>query len=52
MAKEMQKDQLQEIKNAIRSKQPRNLYFFHGEEIFLLRHYLGLMHKVILEELT
>lgn len=52
MAKEKQKDQLQEIKNAIRSKQPGNLYFFHGEEVFLLRHYLGLMHKVILEELT
>lgn len=52
MAKEVQKDQLQELKAAIRSKEPRNLYFFHGEETFLLRHYLGQLHKIILDELT
>lgn len=52
MAKEMQKDQLLVLKNAIRNKQPGNLYVFHGEEVFLLRHYLGQMHKIILDELT
>ncbi len=52
MAKEDQKDMLQELKAAIRSKNPRNLYFFHGEEIFLLNHYLGQLHKLILDELT
>ena len=52
MAKETQKDPLLALKNAIRNQQPGNLYVFHGEEVFLLRHYLGQMHKIILEELT
>lgn len=52
MAKEVQKDSLQQLKLAIRSKQPANFYIFYGEEAFLLRHYLGQLHKVILEELT
>ncbi len=52
MAKDLQKDTLQQLKLAIRSKTPANFYIFHGEESFLLRHYLGQLHKVILEELT
>ncbi len=52
MASEVQKDSLQQLKQAIRSKQPSNFYIFYGEESFLLRHYLGQLHKVILEELT
>lgn len=52
MAKELQKDSLQQLKLAIRSKEPANFYIFHGEEAFLLRHYLGQLHKVILDELT
>lgn len=52
MAKEVQKDGLQQLKAAIRSKTPANLYLFHGEESFLLRHYLDQLQKVILEELT
>ena len=47
-----QKDSLQALKAAIRSKQPNHFYVFHGEEVFLLRHYLGQLHKVILDELT
>lgn len=52
MAREVQKDSLQQLKQAIRSKQPSNFYIFYGEESFLLRHYLGQLHKIILEELT
>ena len=43
---------LQELKNAIRAKDPARLYFFHGEETFLLHHYLEQLKKVILDELT
>ena len=32
---------LQELKTALKSKTPNRLYFFHGEEMFLLRLYLG-----------
>lgn len=52
MAKDNQKDQLHNLKTALRSKQPGSLYFFHGEETFLLRYYLGQLHNVILDELT
>lgn len=47
-----QRDSLQVLKAAIRAKQPHNFYVFHGEEVFLLQHYLGQLHKVILDELT
>ena len=43
---------LQELKSAIRSKHLDRLYFFHGEETFLLNHYLGQMKKITLDELT
>lgn len=52
MAREEQKDMLQELKAAIRSKQPQNFYIFHGEEAFLLQHYLGQLHNIILDDLT
>lgn len=52
MAKEVQNDMLQELKVAIRNKTPANLYFFYGEETFLLNHYLNQLHKVILDEIT
>lgn len=52
MAKEDQKDTLQQLKQAIRTQEPGNFYIFHGEESFLLRHYLGLLHNAVLEELT
>ena len=42
----------QELKLAIRAKAPNRLYFFHGEEAFLLHHYLGQLKKILLDELT
>lgn len=47
-----QPDGLQELKQAIRQKSPDRLYFFYGEETFLLHHYLQQLRKVIVEELT
>jgi len=50
--KEARPNGLQELKLAIREKKPGRLYFFHGEETFLLQHYLGQLRKTIVEELT
>ena len=52
MAKEEQLDMLRELKASIKSKNPCSLYFFYGEERFLLNHYLGQLRNVILDELT
>ena len=52
MAKQPQANNLQELKSAIRSKQIERLYFFHGEEVFLLHHYLGQIKKLLIDELT
>ena len=43
---------LQELKSALKNKQLERLYFFHGEETFLLNHYLGQMKKQLLDPLT
>ena len=43
---------LQQLKTQIKNKDWGRLYFFHGEEVFLLNHYLGLMRKNLLDELT
>ena len=43
---------LQELKTALKSKTPNRLYFFHGEEMFLLRHYLGQLKKLLVDDLT
>ena len=50
--KPVQSSGLQELKNSIRAKDPARLYFFHGEEVFLLHHYLDQLKKIILDELT
>ena len=50
--KQEQPDGLQSLKQAIRAKEPGRLYFFYGEETFLLQHYLGQLRKVIVDELT
>ena len=50
--KEQDTNALQLLKAAIRAKQPENLYFFHGEEGFLLNHYLEQLRKLLLDELT
>ena len=43
---------MQELKNDLRNKQPHRLYFFHGEEVFLLHHYLQQLKKLLTDELT
>ena len=50
--KEQDTNALQLMKGAIRAKQPENLYFFHGEEGFLLNHYLEQLRKLLLDDLT
>ena len=41
---------LQQLKQAIREQNPDNLYFFHGEETFLLHHYLEQLKKVLIQQ--
>ena len=43
---------LQELKTALKNKDLGRLYIFHGEETFLLHHYLGQMRKQLLDPLT
>lgn len=54
MAKKMETaDQgLQKLKTAIKAKDPGRLYFFYGEEVFLLHHYLEQLKKLLLDGLT
>ena len=53
MAKQTEKpNNLQQLKQDIRNKQCQRLYFFHGEETFLLHHYLDQLKKILLDELT
>ena len=53
MAKnEKQGNMLSELKRHIKAKEFDRLYFFYGEEIFLLNHYLGQMRKQLLDPLT
>ena len=46
------KNALQELKNQLKTKELGRLYFFHGEETFLLNHYLAQMKKQLLDPLT
>ena len=43
---------LQELKTAIKEKCPERLYIFHGEEVFLLNHYLQQLKKLLIDDLT
>ena len=43
---------LQELKSDIKNRNWRRLYIFHGEETFLLHHYLEQMKKHLVDELT
>lgn len=45
-------NQVQELKAAIRNVCPDRLYVFHGEEMFLLRHYLQQLKDAVVDELT
>lgn len=53
MAKDYEKpNALQELKASIKEKSLQRLYIFHGEEVFLLNHYLQQMKKILVDELT
>lgn len=52
MAKKTLPSGLPELKQHIKNKALERLYVFHGEEVFLLNHYLGQMKKLLLDELT
>ena len=53
MAKKQEKpSEIGILKAAIRDKNPARLYFFHGEESFLLHHYLEQLRKILVDELT
>ena len=45
-------DEFSRLKTAIKERRLERLYFFHGEEVFLLRHYLQQMSKKTIDELT
>ena len=50
--KQMSGNGLQSLKQAIKNKTLGRLYLFHGEEVFLLHHYLEQMKKLLLDPLT
>ena len=52
MAKKTVPSALPELKQHIKNKDLGRLYIFHGEEVFLLNHYLGQMKKQLLDDLT
>ena len=43
---------LQQLKQQLRDKKPGRLYFFYGEETFLLHHYLEQLRKFLVDPLT
>ena len=53
MAKKQEnREALQELKAHLKNKDIGRLYFFHGEETFLLNHYLTQLKKQLLDPLT
>ena len=50
--KEKEANMLQDLKTDIKKKAMGRLYIFHGEEKFLLHHYLDQIRKLLLDELT
>lgn len=52
MAKKADNSAFQELKAAIKAKMPKRLYFFHGEEMFLLRYYQEQIKKILIDDLT
>ncbi|MBR4863959.1 MAG: DNA polymerase III subunit delta [Oscillospiraceae bacterium] len=53
MAKKEEKiDMLPVLKEALKQKTPHRLYIFHGEETFLMHHYLDKLKKLLVDELT
>ncbi len=53
MAKNEFRDEgLQELKSSLKSGNMHKFYIFHGEETFLMHHYLQKMKKLLVDELT
>ncbi len=52
MAKYTDDSGLKRLKSAIKNKTPDRCYIFHGEEMFLLRHYLEQLKKLLVDGLT
>lgn len=53
MAKQTEKpNNIGQLKLDIREKTPGRLYVFHGEEAFLMNHYLGQLRKILVDKLT
>ena len=53
MAKQnTEQNELSALKAAIRNVEPARLYVFHGEEMFLLQHYLGQLKNAVVDQLT
>ena len=50
--REKREKALRELKLSIRENRPGRLYFFYGEETFLLQHYLTQLKSKILDDLT
>lgn len=45
-------DEIQKLKNDLKEKKAKRLYVFHGEETFLLQHYLDQLKKLLIDPLT
>lgn len=53
MAKQYEEaDLFQKLKTSLRNKETDRLYFFHGEETFLLNYYLEQIKKLLIDQLT
>ena len=53
MAKDQnQSSEFQNLKLVLREKRAERLYIFHGEETFLLHHYLQQLKKLLVDDLT
>lgn len=50
--KQPAQDNLQVLKNALRSKEMDRLYIFHGEEVFLMHYYFDKIKSLLLDDLT
>lgn len=50
--KPLQNNQLQQLKQALKAREPDRLYIFHGEEVFLLHYYLEQLRGQLLDPLT
>ena len=50
--KEISSTALSDLKQALKQKELGRLYFFYGEESFLMNHYLTQVKKLLLDPLT